>query len=346
MKKTLLFIFTLCFTISEMNAQVSLPYYESFNYTVGGSLVSTTGNLGPWLSTYTTNINTDPVIVASPTWTLPTGLPAAAGNAIEFQGGSDDPVITFAAQGDTGSIYSSFVFKITDQSSVTSTSGGFIYSFGKVNSNSNGFNYASAVYIRKISATQFNIGVSETNSSAVAAFSPTAFNINTDYFIVISYDIANQTSYMWINPASVSASTEPVPTLNTSTDAATGTRNDIVVVRMSLESNANTPTTVFDEIRIGKTWASVVTNPTLGVSKNNLDSKLKIYPNPAQDFITVESNSVKISSVELYNLIGQKVKSQSVLKDNKLNVSDLSKGMYLLKVNTEDSSATRKILID
>lgn len=350
MKKSLLF--SLFLTTALSFAQVTLPYYEGFNYPVTADpdpltlLVSPSGNLGPWLSTFTTNTNGDPFMVASPFWSgLPNQLALSqTGEAIQFQGGSDDPVIPIPDQGSSGLIYSSFIFKVTDQSLVTDTNGGFIYSFGKVNSGNNGYNYCSAVYLRKTSETTFNVGVSETNSTSVAAWSPTTFNVNDDVFVVIAYDIANQLSKIWINP-NISG-VEPAPTVDTSADSSTGSRNNIVVVRLSLESNARTPTTILDEIRIGNTWQSVTGQAPLSVTENELSSKLKIYPNPAKDVISIETDNVKISSVELFTLLGQKVKSQSSLTDNKLSVSDLSKGIYLLKVSAEGSSTTKKIIIE
>lgn len=344
MKKLLLIILTLFFTISEINSQVTLPYYEGFDYADDAQLTDPGGNQGDWLATYTSD-GSDPFVIDSHSWTLPTGLPAQTGRAIEFQGGSEDPVLTFPAQGNTGFIYSSFVFRVATQEDVTDTNGGFIYSFGKVNSDNDGFNYTSAVYLRKIDETTFNIGVSETNSTSKAVFSPNVFSIGTDYFIVISYDIANETSYMWINPVSVSAGSEPAPDLNTSSDSDTGSRDDIVVVRLSLESNSRTPETNLDEIRIGNTWAEVVTNPALSVAKNELGSKIKVYPNPAKDKVTIETNNVNLTSVEVYDLLGKKVFEQNKLSNNTIDISDLSNGIYMLKLNSENKSITKKLIV-
>ena len=77
---------------------------------------------------------------------------------------------------------------------------------------------------------------------------------------------------------------------------------------------------------IWKTWESVVTNPTASVN-NVLASKLNIYPNPAKDYITVESKSVRISSVAMCNLLGVQVISEKALVNNRLNLSGLAKGI-------------------
>lgn len=344
MKTKLLILSCLLFAFGRINAQVSLPFYEGFDYPGDASLVSPAGNLGPWLSTFTTDAGGDPKVISEPIWTLPTGIPTPTGSAVEFTGGSDDPVIIFADQGTTGFIYSSFVFRVTDQSLVTDKNGGFIYSFGKVASNGTSYNYTSAVYLKNIDANSFYIGVSETNKTDVAVFSTTPSTIDTDYFIVIAYDITNATSKIWINP--VANTVEPIESLNTSGDAATGRRDNIVCVRISLESNAKTPTTILDEIRIGNTWEAVTAQAPLSVAKNELESKIKLYPNPAKDYIAIESNSVKISSVEIFDLLGKRVKSQSQLSDSRIQISDLSKGLYILKINAEEGSVSKKVVIE
>jgi hypothetical protein len=323
---------------------VTLPHYEGFDYADDAQLTSGSGNQGDWLATYTSD-GSDPYVIDSPTWSLPTGLPAQTGRAIEFQGGSEDPVLTFEPQGDSGFVYSSFVFNVTTQEDVTDSNGGYIYSFGKINSGMNGFNYASTVYLKKIDDNTFNIGVGETNSTSRAEFAPTAYSIGTDYFIVISYDIANEISNIWINPTSVSASTEPTPDIST-TDTTTGSRDDIVVVRLSLESNSRTPETILDEIRIGNTWAEVVANPGLGVVENELASNLRVYPNPASDFITIQSNNVEISSVKFYDILGKNVLSQNRLTNNRLDVSSLKSGVYFMKINSNANTITKKIIIE
>ncbi|MFD0835338.1 T9SS type A sorting domain-containing protein [Mariniflexile aquimaris] len=89
----------------------------------------------------------------------------------------------------------------------------------------------------------------------------------------------------------------------------------------------------------------IVSDATLGISKNQIEG-LNIYPNPAKDYITVESKSVKISSVAMYNLLGAQVISEKALINSRLNVSGLAKGIYMLKVNAEGASTTKKIVIE
>jgi hypothetical protein len=74
-------------------------------------------------------------------------------------------------------------------------------------------------------------------------------------------------------------------------------------------------------------------------------SKISIYPNPANEFIQISTDET-ITGVEVYNLIGKKVISLSNLLENRLDVSNLSKGIYVLKVMSNDLVGSRKIIIE
>jgi hypothetical protein len=81
-------------------------------------------------------------------------------------------------------------------------------------------------------------------------------------------------------------------------------------------------------------------------TKDILASKVKLFPNPAKDYITVLTNNVQISSIEMYSVLGEKVISQNTLTNNRLNVSGLSNGIYFMKINADGSSATKKVVIE
>jgi hypothetical protein len=83
---------------------------------------------------------------------------------------------------------------------------------------------------------------------------------------------------------------------------------------------------------------SMLSNQDL--AKNNL--KATIYPNPTSDNFTIEMDS-NIKSVEIYSLQGQKVLT-SKLKD--VDVSNLSKGIYLVQIEDENNNiSTQKLIV-
>jgi len=73
---------------------------------------------------------------------------------------------------------------------------------------------------------------------------------------------------------------------------------------------------------------------------------IQIYPNPVTDYINVKSDS-KIISVELMNLMGQRIIMQKVNKlTHQINLTDLQSGIYIVKVELENGTVTRRIAVN
>ena len=82
------------------------------------------------------------------------------------------------------------------------------------------------------------------------------------------------------------------------------------------------------------------------------NGSVKIYPNPAVEFITVEldlDNMANEVSYELYDLAGRmikKVNSSNVAQDKvQINIQSLSAGNYILKVNADDAISSHKVSV-
>ena len=84
-------------------------------------------------------------------------------------------------------------------------------------------------------------------------------------------------------------------------------------------------------------------SPTLALNTFNR-SGLTVYPNPVKDILTLSSINT-ITKVIIYNLLGQQITSKVVLGDNiQLDLSDLSAGTYIAKINAGTQSKTIKII--
>lgn len=88
----------------------------------------------------------------------------------------------------------------------------------------------------------------------------------------------------------------------------------------------------------------LVSDATLGLDTNTV-LDFKIYPNPASDIITIESNNTELTSIAVYDILGKEVLSQKELKNNRIDVSNLNNGVYFLKINANRNSITKKIII-
>ena len=77
-------------------------------------------------------------------------------------------------------------------------------------------------------------------------------------------------------------------------------------------------------------------------------SNVIVYPNPAIDALTININNANNDNKQLtiYNVMGEVVRSE-LLKQNmqKINVSELNNGIYLLVINSDKWSVKQKLLI-
>ncbi|WP_282124007.1 T9SS type A sorting domain-containing protein [Algibacter mikhailovii] len=79
-------------------------------------------------------------------------------------------------------------------------------------------------------------------------------------------------------------------------------------------------------------------------TKDILASRFKVYPNPANDIITIASNNIDITSISVYSVLGKQVLAGLELENDRLNISELAKGVYFLKINSDQGAVTKKII--
>lgn len=79
----------------------------------------------------------------------------------------------------------------------------------------------------------------------------------------------------------------------------------------------------------------------LSINENNLENRFLIYPNPSTNFITIQMNNLEKENVQIYNSIGQLVKEVSV--SDKINISELSNGVYFVRLLKDPYQAQRFI---
>jgi hypothetical protein len=80
-----------------------------------------------------------------------------------------------------------------------------------------------------------------------------------------------------------------------------------------------------------------------GIPENELS--VNVYPNPATDLITVETQ-VTFSQVSILNQLGQEVYTYFIMgKKLQIPTSGLKRGMYILKITIGNSTVLRKISV-
>jgi hypothetical protein len=96
--------------------------------------------------------------------------------------------------------------------------------------------------------------------------------------------------------------------------------------------------------RGGSSWFDLtVQDGTLSTQDFQLEG-VKLFPNPVTNVLNIQSN-MSIDNVEIFNLLGQKIKELNPSSNmNTIDMSDLSKGMYLVQVNINGKESTYKVL--
>jgi hypothetical protein len=82
-------------------------------------------------------------------------------------------------------------------------------------------------------------------------------------------------------------------------------------------------------------------------SDNQKIESLSIYPNPVNDnrqYINIITRFNKTKQIEFFNVIGKKIYA-TVLNGRELNISNLAKGVYFLKITENSITETRKLVI-
>lgn len=86
-----------------------------------------------------------------------------------------------------------------------------------------------------------------------------------------------------------------------------------------------------------------INNSTLSTTNFSLEkNNISLYPNPSNEFFQLHTD-LAIEKVELYSLQGQLVKSFQA--QNQYNVADVAKGMYLVKINTQEGIVNKTLVV-
>ena len=136
----------------------------------------------------------------------------------------------------------------------------------------------------------------------------------------------------------------------------------------SLTLNPNMPNAIYtwqdgstDSIykvtHTGTYWVSayfadynITTTDTINVmykdcdTTDTIDNIISIYPNPATDNLTIETNFKEEHRLEIINLLGQTIYTTYINRKSIINTSNYSCGLYFLKIYTDKETVVRKFV--
>jgi hypothetical protein len=85
----------------------------------------------------------------------------------------------------------------------------------------------------------------------------------------------------------------------------------------------------------------------VGINEIDNNNTISFYPNPANDFMTISLAAEPTESTTIYiiNALGEIVLTENAMSSNTtINTSNLTNGIYFIKVETKNDSAIKKFI--
>ena len=87
---------------------------------------------------------------------------------------------------------------------------------------------------------------------------------------------------------------------------------------------------------------NAVFSATANINDEKFDNLVSVFPNPVNDILYLKIERSEIKTIEIYNLLGKKVKS---IKSKVINVKNLPNGIYIVKIiSINDEISTKKVV--
>jgi len=98
---------------------------------------------------------------------------------------------------------------------------------------------------------------------------------------------------------------------------------------------------------VSDTFNLTIHSELIGIEQITVKDNLIIYPQPCKDDIHIYWDNAlsKIEQFQLYTIDGQFIK-EGGLKSNSINVSDLNKGLFIIRIKTKEKIITKKLIVE
>ena len=87
---------------------------------------------------------------------------------------------------------------------------------------------------------------------------------------------------------------------------------------------------------------------TLSLGENDLANQIKLYPNPAKDFVTLKNIRTNVNLIQVFSVDGRKVLEKTIKSSEseiKLDVSSISNGSYILNISDGQSKQSKMLIV-
>ena len=93
----------------------------------------------------------------------------------------------------------------------------------------------------------------------------------------------------------------------------------------------------------------ITIDPYTNINNNNFENNISIYPNPTSNIVNIAfSKKYKNINITLYNSIGEVLINKQYYNTNleQINLSNLSKGIYFIRIENNTINIFEKIILN
>jgi hypothetical protein len=180
-------------------------------------------------------------------------------------------------------------------------------------------------------AGDFLVGISSSTSTAQATWA-TDLTYGVTYRAVVRYDQVSGLAQLWIDPD---------PSDEGGSTSISGTADGATTIEsfaLRQSDSSENETVRVDNIVIGSTFA-------LSTKENQING-FELYPNPTKEgFVNISSDNRAPMKVSVYDILGKQIIQRNIT-NNRLNISNLNTGVYILRAEQNNAFTTRKLIIN
>ena len=90
--------------------------------------------------------------------------------------------------------------------------------------------------------------------------------------------------------------------------------------------------------QLGNGYYPAMDLQALSVEDNTLEAQIKVYPNPTSQMLYVSHPKINSFGIQIVDLNGKQVYTGIISKDQSLDVSNYSQGMYLITIENKEAN--------
>tara|TARA_B100000579_G_scaffold438045_1_gene471342 strand:- start:3166 stop:5094 length:1929 start_codon:yes stop_codon:yes gene_type:complete len=191
------------------------------------------------------------------------------------------------------------------------------------------------------------VAIRDTSLLSSESFDPTDVIDQTDFYLVTDSDVANGfitvpfSSPVYLSPNAYYISVEMY---------SNGNESDIYILDDETVPQPSYLSMIYipgDQVYSNGNAAAIrlITGESVGVDENKI-AGLNIYPNPSNGMLNIELDEQGQFNLEINDMLGKVVCNKSISSNTMLDLTDLDKGIYFVKLSNSAATQTTKVIIE